>query len=77
MKERKVTYAKLHTEFFAAGLGNLGTTLGEPNKHRGMDITWTPDGLFVEYNNVKFGVPLSNCAGYVFAHPALKVTSVK
>lgn len=69
---RKVTYAKLHTEYFSTGTGNLGTVLGDPNKHRGMEITWTPDGLEIKYNNVEFGVPLSNCAGYTFAKESLK-----
>lgn len=66
----KVKYVKLHTPYFDVGCGNLGDTLGDPNKHKHMDITWTPDGLFVEFKGVTFGVPLTACVGYTFTSPA-------
>ena len=63
----KVKYAKLHTEYFSNGTGNLGTVLGDSNKHLGMDMLWTQYGLFVSYKGVHFTVPLSNLAGCTFA----------
>lgn len=65
--ERKVTYAKLQTEYFCTGTGNLGTSLGDPNKHRGMEMSWTNDGLLVKYKGVEFLIPPGNVAGATLA----------
>lgn len=63
MTDRKVLYAKLQTEYFSVGTGNLSTTLGDPQKHRGMEMTYTQYGLFVKYKGFEFVVPLANIVG--------------
>lgn len=66
--ERTVIYAKLQTEFFTTGVGNLGVTLGDPQKHRDMRMTWAPtEGLRVKYKGVEFLVPHGNIVGVTLA----------
>lgn len=72
MSDRKVLYAKLQTEFFSVGLGNLGTTLGDQQKQRGIEMTYTQHGLFVKYKGSEFVVPLANVVGCTLAPEAVK-----
>lgn len=69
----KVRFAKLHVAYFDVGCGNLGDTLGDPNKHRDMEIEKGDDGLYVRFKGVKFFVPSSNVVGCTFA-PEEKVS---
>jgi hypothetical protein len=62
----KVKYAKLHTEYFSVGTGNLSNTLEPEGKHKGMEVIWTPSGLFVDYKGVHFVVSQGNVVGCTF-----------
>lgn len=61
----KVKYAKLQTEYFSVGAGNLGTTL-DANKFTGMEMYYTENGLMVKYRGAHFLVPPANIVGATF-----------
>lgn len=82
----KVKYAKLQTEYFSTGTGNLGTVFETDSRHKGMQMEFTEKGLFVEYKGVHFAIPLGNIVGVTFyerpnlddsALPALKVLPLR
>lgn len=68
---KKVTYAKLHGEVFAPGLGNLGSVLPPQSKRiPGFEMEYDADGLKVTSKGVKFLVPPSSVLLVVFAPEA-------
>ena len=67
MTPRKVTYAKLQTEYFSTGTGNLGTVLGDQQKTPGIQMSYTEVGLHVKWRGVEFIVPPGNIVGVTLA----------
>ncbi len=67
MRSLKVKLVKLHSTVWMGK--ELGTTLGDPQKHKGMEILYTAEGLFVTFDNQTIGVPHAACACYSFADP--------
>ncbi len=63
----KVKLATLHAVYFPGfGAGTLPNKLDTVGAHQGMDITWRPEGLFVEYKGVHFFIPSANVVGCTF-----------
>lgn len=48
---RKVIYAKLHGDFFVAGIGGFGSTLPAANKSQTMEMGYSEMGLEVKVSH--------------------------
>lgn len=59
-KSFKVTRAMLHQAFHVPAGGGVETSLYE---HKGVEMYYTPDGLFCVYKKEKFVIPLANLIG--------------
>lgn len=64
---RKVSWAKLHAPYFLVGVGHLTDTLGDPQKHKGMELNWAPEGLHCSWEGHEFFIPAANMVGCTFA----------
>lgn len=67
MRSLKVKLLKTHSTVWMGK--ELGTTLGDPQKHRGMDITYTAESLFVTFEGKTIGIPHAACVCYDFTDP--------
>lgn len=67
MKSLKLKLVKLHATVWMGK--ELGTTLGDPLKHKNMEMTYTAEGLFVKFEGRTIGVPHAACVCYEFEDP--------
>lgn len=69
LSNRNVSVLYCHQVPFVPAIGQLKNTLNADGDHKGMEMTYTPEGVVCSYKGQHFIIPLANVANAVFRGP--------